>query len=154
MRDMFTTTTDEEKHSGLWSNPRESLVVLCPCLPSRWALKWLVTLHVKSNRISWNVKEEKYPPRSYKIYPTKLRAQPSNKKPNGNTICQISHNLLPLMWLLRGWAFWSVEWFVEYGFVKYAYIYKLKILKCATGTQIGSVAKFFEIRDNVYCLAI
>jgi hypothetical protein len=30
MRDMFTTTTAEEKHSGLWSNPRESLVVLCP----------------------------------------------------------------------------------------------------------------------------
>src|SRR5664280_1407219 len=55
-----------QKHYVLCSNPRASLVLQRPGLPSRWVLKWLVTQHSKSSRISWNAKEEKYPhPVSY-----------------------------------------------------------------------------------------
>src|SRR5674476_344087 len=33
------------------------MVVQRPGLPSRWVLKWLVTLRSPSNRISWNAKD-------------------------------------------------------------------------------------------------
>jgi hypothetical protein len=62
---------DAEKRSALWSNPRASLVAQRPGLLSKWALKWRVTQHAMSNRISWNAKEEKYRYRSCKTYPKK-----------------------------------------------------------------------------------
>jgi hypothetical protein len=59
------------KRSALWSNPRASLGAQRPGLPSRLALKWRVTQHSTSNKISWNAKEEKYRHRSCKTYPKK-----------------------------------------------------------------------------------
>jgi hypothetical protein len=74
VRDMFITTTDEEKRSALWSKPRALLAVQRPGLPSRLALKWRVTQHATSNRISWNAKEEKCRHRFCKTYHKKWRA--------------------------------------------------------------------------------
>jgi len=71
VRGMFITTMNEAKRFALWSNPHALLVVQRPDLPGRLALKWLVTQHAKSNRISWNAKAEKYRHRSCKTYPTK-----------------------------------------------------------------------------------
>jgi hypothetical protein len=69
VRDLYITTTDAEKPSAPWSNPRGSWVVQHHGLPCRWVLKWRVTLRSLSNRISWNAKDEKYRYRSScKIY--------------------------------------------------------------------------------------
>jgi hypothetical protein len=68
---MFITTTGAARPSARWSKARASLVVQRRGLPSRLGLKWHATLHSKSNRISWNAKDGKYPYRSCKIYPKK-----------------------------------------------------------------------------------